>query len=159
MIRNTRSLSYRVTWVREKQIMHINTFTWDFFLMYTWTYFQRRDRDTDVENRCIDMGGREGRVGWTERLGLTLCMCAKSLQSCPTLCDFTACSLPGSSVHGILRWEYWSGLPFPPPGALTEPGVRSNPSLLHLLHWQTGSLPLVLPGKPHVYITMCKIDS
>ena len=28
------------------------------------------------------------------------CICAKSLQSCPTLCD---CSLRGSSVHGILQ--------------------------------------------------------
>ena len=26
---------------------------------------------------------------------------------------------------------------------------RLNPSLLRLLHWQAGSLPLVLPGKPH----------
>ena len=26
---------------------------------------------------------------------------AKSLQSCPTLCDPMDCSLPGSSVHGI----------------------------------------------------------
>ena len=26
----------------------------------------------------------------------------KSLQSCPTLCDPLDCSLPGSSVHGIL---------------------------------------------------------
>ena len=26
---------------------------------------------------------------------------------------------------------------------------RLNPSLLCLLHWQAGSLPLVLPGKPH----------
>ena len=34
---------------------------------------------------------------------------AKSLQSCPTLCNFMDCSLPGSSVHGIsqagiLKW-------------------------------------------------------
>ena len=28
---------------------------------------------------------------------------AKSLQSCPTLCDPVDCSLPGSSVHGILQ--------------------------------------------------------
>ena len=27
----------------------------------------------------------------------------KSLQSCPTLCDPMNCSLPGSSVHGILE--------------------------------------------------------
>ena len=28
---------------------------------------------------------------------------AKSLQSCPTLCNPMNCSLPGSSVHGILQ--------------------------------------------------------
>ena len=28
---------------------------------------------------------------------------AKSLQSCPTLCDPLDCSLPGFSVHGILQ--------------------------------------------------------
>ena len=37
------------------------------------------------------------------------------------------CSPPGSSVHGFSRQEYWCGLPFP---------------LLHLLHWEAGSLPL-----------------
>ena len=30
-------------------------------------------------------------------------MCAKSLQSCPTLCDAMNCNPPGSSVHGILQ--------------------------------------------------------
>ena len=30
-------------------------------------------------------------------------MCAKSLQSCLTLCDPMDYSLPGSSVHGILQ--------------------------------------------------------
>ena len=29
--------------------------------------------------------------------------CAKSLQSCPTLCDPAYCSLPGSFVHGVLQ--------------------------------------------------------
>ena len=40
--------------------------------------------------------------------------CVKSLL-CLTLCDPMDCSLPGSSVHGILQQEYWSGLPFPSP--------------------------------------------
>ena len=31
------------------------------------------------------------------------CVCAKSLQSCPTLCDPMDCSLSGFSVHGILQ--------------------------------------------------------
>ena len=32
-----------------------------------------------------------------------VCVRAQSLQSCPTLCDPMDCSLPGSSVHGILQ--------------------------------------------------------
>ena len=38
---------------------------------------------------------------------------AKSLQSCPTLCDPTDGSPPGSPVPGFSRQEQWSGLPFP----------------------------------------------
>ena len=32
-----------------------------------------------------------------------MCMCAKSLQFCPTLCDTMNCSPPGYWVHGILQ--------------------------------------------------------
>ena len=38
---------------------------------------------------------------WVHRFeSVALLFCAKSLQSCPTLCDPVDCSLPGSSVHG-----------------------------------------------------------
>ena len=40
---------------------------------------------------------------------------AKLLQSCSTLWDPIDDSPPGSSVPGIPRQEYWSGLPFPSP--------------------------------------------
>ena len=40
---------------------------------------------------------------------------AKSLQSCPTLCDPRDGSPPGSPVPEILQQEHWSGLPFPSP--------------------------------------------
>jgi len=40
---------------------------------------------------------------------------------------------------GFSRQEYWSGLPFPPPGDLPTRG--SNLHLLRLLHWQVDSLP------------------
>ena len=40
---------------------------------------------------------------------------AKSLQSCPVLCDPIDGSPPGSPVPGILRQEHWSGLPFSSP--------------------------------------------
>ena len=38
---------------------------------------------------------------------------AKSLQSCPTLCDPIDGSLPGSPSLGFSRQEYWSGVPLP----------------------------------------------
>ena len=47
------------------------------------------------------------------------------------------CGLPASTVHEISRQASWSGLPFPPPGDLPDPGIE-----LHLLHWQEGSLSL-----------------
>ena len=67
------------------------------------------------------------------------CMCAKSLQLCPTLCDPTDCSLPGSSVHGFSRQEYWSGLPCPPPGNL--PDSRIKPESPEAPALQVDSLP------------------
>jgi len=45
-------------------------------------------------------------------------------QSCLTLYDPMDCSLQCSSVHGISRQEYWSGLPFPSPGDLHHPGIE-----------------------------------
>ena len=53
-------------------------------------------------------------------------------QSCPTLCDPVDCSPPGSAVPeaplsmGFSRQEYWSGLPFPSPGDLPQPGIESG---------------------------------
>ena len=45
-------------------------------------------------------------------------------------CDPMGCSPPGSSVHRILQEEYWSGLPFPPPGHLPDPEIKSlSPAL------------------------------
>ena len=69
-----------------------------------------------------------------------VCVCVLVSQSCPTLCDHMDCSLPGTSVHGISREEYWSGLPFPSPGDLPDPG--SKPAL------HADSLLSLLPGKP-----------
>ena len=45
-------------------------------------------------------------------------------QSCPALCDTMDCSPPASSVHGILRQEYRSGLPCTSPGDLSKPGIK-----------------------------------
>ena len=58
----------------------------------------------------------------------TAAAAAKSLQSCPTLCDPIDNSPPGSPVPGILRQEHRSGLPFPSPMRESEV-AQSCPTL------------------------------
>ena len=52
------------------------------------------------------------------------CVHAKLFQSCPTLWDPLDCSLPGSSLHGVLQTKILGGLPCPPPGDLPDPGIE-----------------------------------
>ena len=60
--------------------------------------------------------------------------------------DPTDCSLQAPLSMGFPRQEYWSGLPFPTPGDLPDPGIE--PASLAPLHWQTDSLPLRHQGSP-----------
>ena len=65
-------------------------------------------------------------------------------QPCPTLV------IPWTVPHqahlsmGFSRQEYWSGLSFPTPGDLPDPGTE--PMALDVLHWQPDSLALRHPG-------------
>ena len=53
------------------------------------------------------------------------------------------CSLPGSSVHGFPRQEYWSGFPLPSPGDLADPEIEpASPALAG------GFFTTEPPGKP-----------
>ena len=46
-------------------------------------------------------------------------------QSCLTLYNPLDCNPPGFSVHGIIQARNdWSGLSFPPPGDLPDPGIK-----------------------------------
>ena len=53
-------------------------------------------------------------------------------------CDPVDCTPSGSSVHGTLQQESWSGLPFPSPGDLPKGGSPA---------FQVGSLPFEPLGK------------
>ena len=48
-------------------------------------------------------------------------------RSRPTLCDPVDCSLQAPLSLGLSRQEYWRGLPFPSPGDLPHPGIKSAP--------------------------------
>ena len=58
------------------------------------------------------------------------CMKVKSesevTQSCLTLRDPMDCSLPGSSIHGFSRQEYWSGVLLPSPEKLSRRYQTNN---------------------------------
>ena len=66
-------------------------------------------------------------------------------QSCLTLCS----PIDGSPTNLLCPWDSpdWSGLPFPPPGDLPDPGIAPGfPAL------QTDSLLYEPPGKPHFFL-------
>ena len=76
-------------------------------------------------------------------------VCARSLQSCPTLCEPMDCSPPGSSVHGILQariLEYTAVL-F---SRETFPTQGSNPDLVHCRR-----ILYQLSHQESVYICIC----
>ena len=70
-------------------------------------------------------------------------------QSCLTLCDPMDCSPLGSFFHGILQARIleWVAISFSRESSQpTDWTHRSNPRLLHFLHWQGNSLPTVVIG-------------
>ena len=72
------------------------------------------------------------RVGTCIPCGGSVCMHAKLLQLCPTLCNSMDCSLPVHGiVHGIPRQEYWMGCHFLLQEILLTQGLNSY--LLQLL--------------------------
>ena len=74
-------------------------------------------------------------------------MCAKLLQSCPTLSDPMDCSLPGFSVHGILQARILEWVAMPSFRASSLLRDRTRISYVSCIG-QAGNLLLAPPGKP-----------
>ena len=93
--------------------------------------------------------GRE-REKENETTKLTICCCLVT-KSCLILCDLwtIACQAPLSL--GFPRQDYWSGLPFPSPGHLPDPGIiPASPALAG------GVFTTEPPGKPKYTIEIHK---
>ena len=73
-------------------------------------------------------------------------------QLCLTLCGPMDCVARQALLcMGFSRQEYWSGLPFPSPGDLSNPGIKpTSPTL-----W-ADSLPSEPPGKPLLMVNVFK---
>ena len=64
------------------------------------------------------------------KASLCVCVCARSLQSCLTLCSTMDYTLPGSSVHGILQARILEWVAMPSPGNHPNPGIEpESPAL------------------------------
>ena len=74
-------------------------------------------------------------------------------ESCPILCGpwTVACQAPLSMRFS--RQEYWSELPWPPPGDLRDPGIEPTSPALHM-----DSLLLSYQGSPMLTIHPCIIS-
>ena len=89
-----------------------------------------------TRHECSEVGSHSPALGVSE---------VKSLSHVLTLCDPM-----GSSLHqalpsmGFSRHEYWSGLPFPSPEDLPDPGIEPRSPAL-----QADALPSEPPGNPY----------
>ena len=50
------------------------------------------------------------------------------MRVCIISCDPMDCSPQAPLSMGLSRQEYWSGLPFPPPGDFSNPGIKPKSS-------------------------------
>ena len=88
----------------------------------------------------------------SKRKELSICQVKLSVscsQSCLTPYDSIDCNHQTPLSMKFSRQEYWSGLPFPSPRDLCNPGIE--PRLFCLLHWHEGSLTLPAPRKLHQF--------
>ena len=70
-------------------------------------------------------------------------------QFCLTFCNSMGYSLPVPLSKKFSRQEYWSGLPFPPPWDLSNPGIK--PASLVSPALSGGFFTTVPPGKSIYY--------
>ena len=99
---------------------------------------------------CDDLegqdGGRESQKGGAKCILMAdshchrVCMCAKLLQSCRTLCNPMAflpgvfcCNCQAFLSVGFCRQEYRNALPYPPPGDLSNLGIEPTSPAAPLL--------------------------
>ena len=103
---------------------------------------KKQQLELDVEQQTDFKSGKEDVRLYIVTLLTYMQNESEVAQLCPTLCGPMDCSLSGSSVHGIFQAKCWSGLPFPSPGDLPDPGIEPRSPTL-----QADTLPSEPPGK------------
>ena len=85
--------------------------------------------------------------------------CAQLLSCARLLVTLWTIARQGPQSMGSSRQEYWSGLPFPPPGDLTDPWIKpGSPTLTcrFFYHWvNRKTWKIYLFFKKHAYAAIC----
>ena len=116
---------------------------------------REREREKESERVCVCVCV----CPVSECVCVCVCVCVCT-QWCPTHYDPTDCNPPGSCA----RQEYWSGLPFPPPGDLPNPGTEPTAPETPGTEPTAPETPALAgrffttepPGKPYLKIQMGK---
>ena len=96
--------------------------------LYATTKIPRAAANTRHSQRKKEKGGKEKLP--PQSISPILDVVVQSLQSCPTLVTSWTVARQAPLSMGFPRQEYWSGLPFPSPGDLPDPGVKpGSPAL------------------------------
>ena len=74
------------------------------------------------------------------KLGLNKCVCGLVAKSGLTLATPWTVACQALLSMGFLRQEYWSGLPFPSPGTLPNPGIKPGSDVFGKLNILKGQL-------------------
>ena len=108
-----------------------------------------------LSHMSVMAGG--GAIGWSRRDSLCACLVAKwkKVKFLGHVWHFVtswtvACQAPPSM--GFSRHKYWSGLPFPSPGDLPDPGIEPRSPTL-----QAYSLPSEQPGNLPIGRLLAKV--
>ena len=91
---------------------------------------------------------------------MCVCVCVLSHFSCVQL-FVTAWTVAHQSPLSMKfsRQEYWSGLPYPLPGDLPDPGIKlTSPVFPYPLWVKADSVPAEPPGKP-LYEYLCIVTA
>ena len=94
-------------------------------------------------------------VRWNELMCVRACSVA---QSCPTLCDHTDCSPPGSSVHGVLQARILEWVAMPSSRGYSQPRDWTQVSYIagrFFINWATGQIqPTACFGRAVLFISV-----
>ena len=86
-------------------------------------YEHQKPRPGELTTLILCQQSTDSKLVFKDSLTLFLSrVCAKSLESCPTLRSHVAHQAPLSM--GFSSQEYWTGLPCPPPEDLPDPGIK-----------------------------------